>query len=278
MSGLSRNLLVATTLAISLTACGPTHSSVPPVLAADPKTILQEADALASQGDNARALEKYLWLVDNSVKIDPAFLGVRDTILLESLVTLAARYEPAAAAIRSRQTALERRLLRAPSSVDTLEIALFASLNAKVGEDARTASVLGRIAKTPETANVRRVLVRLLLGRLLETNDGGSLLRNYDDVRSEILDERDTLKHHQNRLLEKVYRIYELMLNGNNLEQAKSMVDLALEIDSTNRSFVQLLSRSNGPGRDAIAEFVLDRARQHLPTVEVERLRRENTK
>lgn len=271
------SLFAVALLLAACVACSTPHGPARPESSPDLTQALRDADALAASGDDAGALERYTWLVDHSLEVDPAFLGVRNTAVLHSLHSLASRYKPAKVVIQQRQSTLEARLLGSPASVNAMDASLFVSLNTEMGEDARTVSVLEKIGRAPESTSTRRILVRLLLPSLLEQSAHGALIRNYEYFKDELLDEQVLLGHQRTRLLDKLYRIYALMLLAEDFDKAKAIVDLALGVDDDATTFGQLLKRSTGPHADAMKEFVLEKARERLAAAAVERLQQAQT-
>jgi thioredoxin 1 len=77
----------------------------------DPQRRMAYARALAEKGDDAKALEEYLWCYDNGVAKDPAFIGVRGSFLVSYILQLAKRYPPARDAMVKRRDEAGNKIL-----------------------------------------------------------------------------------------------------------------------------------------------------------------------
>ncbi len=110
------------------------------------------AQALAREGKPAEALKEYLWLYDDGMRKAPAFAGVRNSFLLDSIATLGQTHPPALEALRGRREEARKRFEADPN--DASLVGDLAGLNRALHDERLTldlyekssAGSLGRLA------------------------------------------------------------------------------------------------------------------------------------
>jgi len=104
------------------------------------------AKTLAREGKQAEALKEYLWLFDDGMKREPAFVGVRVSFLLSSIVELGQQYPPAMKALHERRDAAENQLNSGAADAGvTMD---FANLNRVLKEENRTPATFDKLPAT----------------------------------------------------------------------------------------------------------------------------------
>jgi len=73
--------------------------------AINPMDRLEKAFALIQSGDHREALAELTWCYDQGAEIDPTFVGVRNTYVVDTMALLGKRYPPAIEALRARRDA-----------------------------------------------------------------------------------------------------------------------------------------------------------------------------
>jgi hypothetical protein len=111
----------------------------------DPQQILTEAQADARAGRYEVALAKHVWFHRNSLKIDPAFYGVRLSFALMYWKELAKVYPPAKAKLIELRDEAEKQV---GSGRDGLEAFVdFEAINTELGENEKTVALFKSLDK-----------------------------------------------------------------------------------------------------------------------------------
>lgn len=113
----------------------------------DMQTRYQNANLLARAGKKKEALDEYLWLWDNMVKVEPSMYGVRRSFFVASMKELAEQHAPAKEAFTKLRDELEATLKTDKRTMDTLSD--WVVLNDAVGDDDRTLAWFDRVKSDP---------------------------------------------------------------------------------------------------------------------------------
>ena len=107
---------------------------------------LDEARNLAKKSDYAGALERHEWFHHNALRIRPAYQGVRLSFALGSWRTLAAKYPPALASLRTLRDNQVRRLMSGTAPPESFQEV--AALNRHLDEEDSTLSLFRELDQT----------------------------------------------------------------------------------------------------------------------------------
>lgn len=101
-------------------------------------------------GNHETALERYAWVFDHCLEIDPSFYGVRLSYVLDEWAELGDTYLPAADALETRLQAAVQRVAAAPSHENFHDLVAIARVCGKPEEVVQTFVQL--LATDPTTA------------------------------------------------------------------------------------------------------------------------------
>jgi len=212
----------------------------------DPDTCYKEAKALAEQGKQEEAFQKYLWAYDHGVEVNPKFARTRDTRVLPLLAGLGKKYPPAKAALVERRDALLKEVKAAPDSADTARAQQLGYLDLNSGVDSLL--ILETMAKLMPGTAVYKAYVSVVQERLVETknyreaasgenvNDVIAMfektVRNVEKMRRDgKLDDKGEEKLKNNAI--KAVPGVEMYAGSGDLKHAKQIADLLLQLSDT---------------------------------------------
>jgi len=119
-----------------LACCGCNRKSFVPKEPVDPQQVLDEAQALADQGQFEEALQRHIWFHENALKYDPALSAVRLSFALGYWANLAEKYPKAKKALIGIRDRGDRSLRDGPRSWEQFEEV--AAINETLNERAKT--------------------------------------------------------------------------------------------------------------------------------------------
>jgi thiol-disulfide isomerase/thioredoxin len=242
------------------------------------------ADGLRRKGQNAEALEHYLWLWDHGEEHNKGFGGVRVSFFLRNLAGFAKTYEPAKAALEERRDALEQRILAGEVRYEL--VTDLVQLDKAMGRADRLLTVLEKVpaAKWQDENIAKSVLVEAVLEPLVQQ-------RRYDDVRRLMPDPMESLdravkgpfvgaipapmrKQMVTSAIKQHAGYLEAYFSGRDDKTTAPLVERMLELDASATTWLIVLKAAERAGNDIARHDYAVRALQELPEQDHDRVRK----
>lgn len=201
----------------------------------------QLANELTRNHKYEEALQEYLWLFDEGMKQDPGFAGVRTSFLTSDMGRLAARYEPAAAALRERRDAAKKRLLEDPD--DRSAPGEFVALNDALGDNAANLAMFDRLPAGDRRRQgmglrVYRELAKAKRYRdALDAHSHRSMLGLFDALVGNLDRSPEEMRGRmRENALNSAMTDLEVLVGAGELNQARAMRERILSFDSSDET------------------------------------------
>ncbi len=220
------------------------------------------ANTLAQAGKNAEALKDYLWLFDDGMKREPAFAGVRDSFLLNSIASLGRDYPPALTALRERRDAAQSQL--EAGGEDSRTAMDFAGLNTALKDERLSLAVY---EKLPAASPARKALGRFIFDQLLAARRYADALnarptdefvKLFDRATTDLAGAnvnpamRDQLKSYY---VEDAAKQVEALAGAGKLDDARALLKRVRTLDDSQETVAELHSHLDRAGQANLADF-----------------------
>jgi TonB family protein len=200
------------------------------------KTRFALGRLLAQKGNDAEALDQFLWCFDIGMKQAPSFGGVRTSFLVSDLAALASHYPPAQQALAARKDADRSRL------EDPILAGEFASLNHALGDDKAT---LAAFDSFPKASAGRQSLGYWLFDMLLESKRYGDAVEAVPVARFK--EQFDAMRAAESRspgihgyLVTAGTKQVEAQAGAGQLDEARGLVQMLLKYDHSDSTITAL--------------------------------------
>ena len=241
------------------------------------------ADGLRKKGQQAEALEHYLWIWDHGAEHNEGFVGVRGSFFLRNLANFAKTYEPAKAALEQRRDALEQRILNDQPRFDL--VLDLVNLDKALGRPERLLVLLDRVPQ--EKWQGERIAHDVLTEAVL---DPLVAQQRYDDVRRLRPDPLKALedglrmpfpggmpesvrKQMTARTVKQYAGYLEAYFSGRDDKITAPLVERLLELDGSVSTWIVVLKAAERAGNDVACHDHAVRALQELPEKDHDRVR-----
>jgi hypothetical protein len=223
---------------------------------AQPMSIMERAAKATSDGQTELALRDYLWALDYGVQVDSAFIGVRDTKLIQKIIALGAAEPSAMTELESRAARLERSILTSGAT----DVGLYVALNRERNQRERTLGVYHQLRQqgSPVPDDLYEDTFELLLEQ-----------RRYSDTLDREAWWTKSLAFKQSLITTVVASFrarsadaFEALAGTNRNQDALALLARVEPIDSSAESYVTFMKRALRAGNKELALLVLRRGRE----------------
>ncbi len=220
------------------------------------------AQDLARRGENAAALEEFLWCYDEGMVSVQSMGAVRNSFLVGALGRLAATYPPAGEALRARRDAAERTMRSDPS--DSRSAMDFAALNDALDENLRTLEFIRTLPATDlrRESMGRRVVRELVKQRryaeAINFVDYGNLLRSFELGKSgtivggSVTEERANMR--KKSLVRTTSQNIELLAGAGDTERARDLLERVMAVDRSEETLTTLRQHLERAGQSQLLD------------------------
>lgn len=222
------------------------------------------ARELAAAGKSAEALGELLWCLDEGMVKVASLSGIRASTLATELQKLAKTFPPAAAALRERRDAAQRKM--AEASTERQPAADFALLNKTLGEEDRTLAAFDRFP--PGDARRANLVNPQLMSRLVEAQRYAEVMEVYPYARMSSMlslsmkmpnvtghpDHEAGLRRYRDGVLQTSARNFEVLLGAGDLKNARVFAQQVLLFDDTPGTRALLESHAARAGKTGFVE------------------------
>jgi hypothetical protein len=124
----------------------------------EPMKHLQQAINLIAQDNHKAAVEELTWCFDKGAQADEAFIGIRNTYVIDLLASVSAKYAPAKEALRIRRDAAMAKVGDPPRvSQDFFDVL---ALNSALGDTAANDTLIRKAGVDPGVKNFAATVVK----------------------------------------------------------------------------------------------------------------------
>ncbi|MCA8948360.1 MAG: thioredoxin fold domain-containing protein [Planctomycetes bacterium] len=247
------------------------------------KERLQLAERLRKDGDEAAALEHYLWLWDHGEEHNRGFGGVRVSFFLSQFAQFGKRYPPALQALEQRRDTLSQRVLGGDTSYDT--VSDMVHLDRALGTTDRLSKVYEQVPpeKWAKERIARRVILRAVTEALVEARRYEQAASHLDDALADFEGELaspamtilpDNLKRQMlARTIGQMRAPLEAWFGVKDDERTGSLVERLLGLKSDDETWMMILRAAKRAGHDVALHDYAVRALDELPEEDHARIR-----
>lgn len=247
----------------------------------DPQRRMTYAQALAEKGDDAKALEEYLWCYDNGVAKDPAFIGVRGSFLVAYILQLAKRYPPARDAMVKRRDEAGKQILSGTAEQPALND--FMSLNRalkereatlKLYDSLKTGDARAKKSREQLSVEVMELLVNARryadalefipdpMGRITEGISTYERTKAIYEKKVPDGDKRKTFQIIRRNLISGWSHIYESLVGTGRIEEAGKLAAQIIEFENTGETHSLFIEKAVRAGDRKSALSIAARGRE----------------
>ena len=234
----------------------------------DPMARMESARSLATKGQDAQALEEYLWCFDHGSEARPSFALMQVSLLLDRIKDLASRYPAAQRALESRRDERQTKLLS--GTIDQQAATELVRLNEVLGQKERNLAVFDRL---PTGSPARDAVISLLINQFLDAKryadvlggtDGKSAFAQQVVLFNEMVDALNP-KNPDKSLYEESYRrstvawgahFLQALAGLNKNQQARELAQQILKFDASAATRSTLAEAAARAGNVGLADYV----------------------
>jgi hypothetical protein len=258
-------LLLAASAIIS--ACSPASLQQPVASSAapnhaesrdpQPMDIMERAAKAASNGRSDLALRDYLWALDHGVDVDRAFIGVRNSELIDRIIALETTEPSVMVELESRATRLEQLIV----SSGAADVSLYVALNRQRHQRDRTLRLYHQLRT--QGSPVADDLYREDVFELLVEQRKYAEIVDRQDWWAESLGFKEWMITNAVRMFRAhAADVFESLAGTNRNQEALALLARVEAVDSSAESYVTFMKRALRAGNKELALLVLRQGRE----------------